>query len=182
LDTEVEGILKVNDSAPPAGVHLMFRNSRRGWLEWDAPVDANGHYKVAIATADEQMCLFLQREPPMNSVPVKCSQFPAGLQRLDLDATLPRGVLRIEIPPLPDAGFGAFGRITISDSDDAERGYLTSFKLIRGLRGDYITQIDRDYRIIVTSYQDKAVLASARVPLTAERADVRVRLLLTVGR
>jgi hypothetical protein len=90
-------------------------------------------------------------------------------------------VLQIEVPPLPDAGFAAFARITISDSDDAERGYLTSFKLIRGLRGDYITQIDRDYRIIVTSYQHKAVLASVRVPLTAERADVRVRLPLTVA-
>jgi hypothetical protein len=178
MQTEVEGVLRVNGGMPPAGVHLMFRNSARSWLEWDAPVDANGSYKVAIDTTSpkEQVCIRLQREPPMNSVFVRCPQFVAGLQRLDIDATMPHGVLRIDVPAVPDAGFAAFARITISDSDDAERGYLTSFKLIRGLRGDYITPIDRDYRIIVSRHDDKTVLASVRVPLSAERSDVPVRL------
>jgi hypothetical protein len=182
--TELEGTLRVNGSVPPPGLRLIFRNSSKSFLEWDATLDAAGNYKVAVDTTapKEQVCIHLQREPPMNSVLVKCPPLLAGLQRLDIEATMPRGVLRIDVPPVPDAGFGAFARITISDSDDAERGYLTSFKLIRGLRGDYITDVDRDYRVIVTRYDDKAVLASVRVPLSAERTDARVRLPLVMPR
>jgi len=181
-ETEVEGTLRINGAVPSGPVHLIFRSSRRSWLEWDAPLDAKGAYRVAIAATEpnEQICVHLQREPPINSVFVRCPKLGAGLQQLDIDAKMPRGVLRIDIPPVAKAAFGAFARITISDSDDAERGYLTSFKLIRGLQGDYITDIDHDYRIIVTSYEDKSVLASTRVPLTAERPDARVRLPLTV--
>src|SRR5262249_10905011 len=140
LQTEVEGTVQVNGVRPPDGLHLLFRQPSEPWLEWRVPIHANRGYKVALHAKPigRTICVELERDSPLNLVPVKCRRFDTGRQRLDVDATMPRGLLRIDVPPVPEAGFGAFARITISDSDEAERGYLTSFKLIRGLRGDYI--------------------------------------------
>jgi hypothetical protein len=183
VQTEVEGTLRVNGGAPPDGLHLLFRQPGEPWLQWLVPLDANGAYQVALDAKPigRTICVALERDPPLNLVSVKCREFATGLQRLDIDATMPRGLLRIEIPPVPvaEAGF-AFGRITISDSDDPAHGYLTSFRLRRGLRGDHIAELGRDYRIIVSRSDDKTVLATARVPLSNEQTDVRVRLPIEV--
>jgi hypothetical protein len=178
LQTEVEGLLRVNGTSPPPGIRLVFRNSSKPWLEWEASLEPTGVYRVALdaSHANERICSQLRRVPPLNAVPLQCADLAAGVQQLDLDAALPRGVLRIDVPPVADAAFTAFARITISDSDDASRGYLTSFKFARGLRGDYIADLDRDYRIIVSRSDDMTVVTSALVTPTAEHPDVRVRL------
>jgi len=178
LQTQVEGLLSVNGTSPPRGLQLVFRNSSKPWLEWEASLEPTGVYRVALDAShtNERICSQLRRDPPLNAVSLKCVDLVTGLQQLDLDATLPRGVLRIEVPPAPDAGFAAFARITISDSDDATLGYLTSFKFARGLRGDYIADLNRDYRIIVSRSEDKAVVASALVTPNAERPELRFRL------
>jgi len=178
LQTEVAGTLRVNGEAPPPGVHLLFRQPSEPWLDWTVSPDEHGAYRVALdANAlNRTVCVALQRDPPLNSVSLQCQPFGDGLQRLDFDATMPRGVLRIEVPPVPDAAYAAFVRITISDRDDPNRGFLTSFNVVRGLRGDYIADLDRDYRIIVSRSEDKTVVVSARVTPTAERPERYVRL------
>jgi hypothetical protein len=182
LQTEVEGTLRVNGEAPPPGVHLLFRQPSEPWLDWTVSPDEHGAYRVGLDAKplNRTVCIALQRDPPLNSVAVTCQPFGDGLQKLDVDATMPRGVLRIEVPLVPDAAFTAFARITISDRDDPDTGFLTSFKFVRGLRGEYIADLNRDYRIIVSRSEDKTVVASARVTPTAEQPDLRVRLPIDV--
>jgi hypothetical protein len=184
VETELEGTLRVNGAPPPPGVHLLFRQTSEPRLEWEVPVDPTGAYKIALDAKplNETICIALLREPRLNSFNVRCDHFSSGLQPLDIDATMPRGVLRIEVPPLPESQAGhAFARITISHSDDPGAGFLTSFRISRGLRGDFIAELNRDYRIIVSRSDDRTVLATLRVPLTTDRPDARVRLPIEVS-
>jgi hypothetical protein len=97
---EIEGILTVNGLPPPEGVRLMFGPTSRPGLAWNAPFDAYGAYRVTLdASGDQTTCARLERVTPLNASGPKCARFAPGLQRFDLDFTMPSGVIGIEVLP-----------------------------------------------------------------------------------
>ena len=113
VQAEIEGTLTVNGLSPSKGVRLIFANTNRTGLAWNAPFDSDGAYRVKLdASGDGTTCATIERVLPLNSSPPKCARFTAGLQRFDLDFTMPAGVIGIEVPP-QNAGVDDFARITI---------------------------------------------------------------------
>jgi hypothetical protein len=180
LEAEVEGTVTANGVPPPKGVRLKFQNVLYPGLEWDATFDAAGAYRVSLEASRERVCAFLERDPPINPAGSKCGEFHAGLQRFDVAVSMPPGVIHIDVPAITDPSFNGFGQIFIS-SKAAAASYLTSFKFIRGLRGEYMAHLDKEYEIVLMG-ADRAVIATQRVTLTAERPEVTVKLAVAASR
>jgi hypothetical protein len=106
----------------------------------------------------------------------KCATFVTGLNRFDIeDVEIPPGVLRIDVPAVADAPFGEFLRLVVS-ADGQPYKWDPVFKPLRGIRGDYIAELNRKYTIELRPPDGSAALASAHVTLTAEQPVADVKL------
>jgi hypothetical protein len=166
---EVEG--RVTDHGVPMtnDIRLVFTTDGPERDQWKTPLDMNGAYQVKLGT-NRRVCMSLERTAPLNVFPLgKCRAFVTGLQRFDIDDVhLPPGVLRVEISPLTDAAFGAFAKIQITKAGDSGP-WITGFKLLRGLRGDYFASGYGEYLISLTTLDGKSVMASSRIALSPEQ-------------
>jgi hypothetical protein len=165
----VEGSVTDHGVPIPDGVRLVFTMDPGPQRDqWKTPVDANGAYQVTLGT-NRRVCMALERMRPLNTFPVgKCRAFVTGLQRFDIDDVhLPPGVLRVEVSPQTDAAFGTFAQIQILKAGESGP-WLTSFKLLRGLRGDYFAYGYGEYLISLTRPDGKSVMASSRITLSPE--------------
>ena len=181
IQTEIEGVLAPEglswDQIPlPEGLHIVFTQELN---EWTAPLDANGNYGVKLGT-DQRVCMKLARTPRLNVLSLGCQTFYPGLQRLDFThVQIPQGVIRLEVPPVNNAGLGEFVLVTVAVSagkTGVRTGvttWMSGFKLLHGLRGQFFADLDREYRITVTPCSrtctaESPVLASAQFTLSSE--------------
>jgi hypothetical protein len=170
---EIEGRVTEHGVPMPEGLSLVFRsNPGVEQDQWTAPLDGTGAYRVIIPT-DKRVCVQLQRTAqPLNSFGLWCRAFASGLQRFDIDDLhVPPGVLRIDVSPrtpVTDDWPDAFARIHITKVGESGP-WITTFKVVRGLRGDYFAQGYGDFLIDITSREGKSVMASSRITLSPEQ-------------
>ena len=179
-DIEVEGRL-TGELSVPGRLRLAFETGggRAGFHRWTTPLYADGSYRVTLPAIerDDQICIRAEpsglngHEPadPVGGVLVKCAHFANGRQRLDIDDVhLPRGIVRIEVAPVEDAGVGDSADLAVSIAGTPGPSTLRAFPLSRGLRAELFSDY-REREFTVSSRDRLTLLASSRVTLSSER-------------
>jgi hypothetical protein len=192
-DVEVEGRL-TGELSVPGSVRLAFETGggMAGLHRWTTPLHADGSYRVTLAAIDRDDQICIRAEPsglnghepaePIGGVLIKCAHFANGLQRLDIDEVhLPRGIVRIEVPPVDDAGVADVAALTVSIAGTPGSSTLRGFKLVRGLQAEYFSDF-REREFAVTTHDRQTTLASSRVTLSSARPVRLVTLAVASGR
>jgi hypothetical protein len=191
VQMEIEGRLTIEgftfESFPLASdLRLVFGFPDFPTHEWSASLDATGRYRVKVGgvDADRRICAQIRRAPPLNSKMLQgsesrstCAIFVPGLNRFDIEGVrIPPGVLRIDVPAVADAPFDAFVRVTGSADGQPTDHWFMPFKALRGIRGNYIADLNRRYTIELTGHDGSDVLASAQVTLTSDQPVADIKL------
>jgi hypothetical protein len=190
LDVEVEGIISFRESrdgngttdqmdrAAMDGLRVHFSLASPPHYDWTVPLAADGSYRVKLGGLEPttDVCVTLVRPNAMNAVWLKCTKFGPGHQRFDLsDVHVPPGLIRIEVPADSGAAFADVARIEVGTLGKQSDAYMTSFKRLRGFRGEFMAE-PRDYDVTIKAADGRTVLVSTRVAVSADRPITDLKL------